>query len=158
MECLNTPQSAAQRHLFFAERQASHLPKDVDASSKRDVRSVAVIGAGTMGGGIAMNFINVGIPVLLVDRDEAAIEKGIGIIRKNYQSAIKKGRLTEEQVDGLIGLLMPVVDYQKLSDVDLVIEAVFEDMDVKKQVFSQLDNHCKPGCILASNTSTLTLT
>lgn len=155
MECLNTPQSAAQRHLFFAERQASHLPKDVDASSKRDVRSVAVIGAGTMGGGIAMNFINVGIPVLLVDRDEAAIEKGIGIIRKNYQSAIKKGRLTEEQVDGLIALLMPVVDYQKLSDVDLVIEAVFEDMDVKKQVFSQLDSHCKPGCILASNTSTL---
>lgn len=155
MECLNTPQSAAQRHLFFAERQASHLPKDVTSKATREIRSVAVIGAGTMGGGIAMNFINVGIPVRLVDRDEEAIAKGIATIRKNYQSAIKKGRLTEQDVEGLINLLTPTVKYHELAEVDLVIEAVFEDMAVKKQVFQQLDEHCKPGVILASNTSTL---
>lgn len=155
MECMATPESAAQRHLFFAERQAAHLPKEIASTPVRDIQSVAVIGAGTMGGGIAMNFINVGIPVKLVDRDMAAIEKGIGIIRKNYQSAIKKGRLTEEKVEQIVSLITPVVEYSDLAECDLVIEAVFEDMNVKKQVFKQLDEHCKAGAILASNTSTL---
>lgn len=155
MHCLNTPQSEALRHLFFAERQAAKLPKDVNKTDLREIKSVAVIGAGTMGGGIAMNFINVGIPVKLVDRDQDFIEKGIKIIAKNYEGAIRKGKITEEKRDALLSLITPTTHYEELADCDLVIEAVFEDLTVKQQVFRQLDQHCKPGAILATNTSTL---
>ncbi len=155
MECINSPESAGQRHIFFAERAASKipdLPKDV---ALRDIKKVAVIGSGTMGGGIAMNFASKGIPVYMVDVDEAAIERGLGVVRANYARGIKKGRITEEQLEQLMGLFTPTTDYAALADADLVIEAVFENMALKKEIFSRLDAVCKPGAILATNTSTL---
>lgn len=155
MECMKTPQARAQQHFFFAERAASHV-KDYDKSTPvRDIKKVGVIGAGTMGGGIAMNFANAGIPVVMLELKQEALDKGLALIRKNYENTAKKGRLTAEGVEQRMALLQGTTEYADLGDVDLVIEAVFEKMEVKQQVFSTLDEVCKPGAILATNTSTL---
>jgi len=157
MQCMDTPQARAQQHFFFAERAAASLatlPKD---TSTRSIQSVGIIGAGTMGGGIAMNFVNVGIPVVILEVEQAALDKGLALIRKNYENSAKKGKLSQEQVEQRMALLTGTTQYDDLSQVDLVIEAVFEKMSVKKSVFEALDKVCKPGAILASNTSTLDL-
>ena len=152
---LVSPESAAQRHVFFAEREVAKVPGLDKNTPKREINQVAVIGAGTMGGGIAMNFANAGIPVRLLEVKEDALERGVAVIRKNYENTAKKGRITAEQVEQRMALIQPTLSYDDLGDVDLVIEAVFENMDVKEAVFSELDRVCKPGAILATNTSTL---
>jgi 3-hydroxyacyl-CoA dehydrogenase len=150
-----TPESRALRHVFFAERAASKIP-DVPADTpQREIKSVAVIGAGTMGGGISMNFLNAGIPVKILEMKQEALDKGIATIRKNYESQVKKGKLKADKYDQRMGLLSTTLDYKDLKDADLVIEAVFEEMGVKQKVFETLDATMKPGAILASNTSTL---
>ena len=155
MECMNTPQARAQQHFFFAERAAGHVSDFDKSTSERSIEKVAVIGAGTMGGGIAMNFANAGIPVTMLELKQEALDKGLALIRKNYENSAKKGKLTQEQVETRMALLSGTTTYDDLADVDLVIEAVFEKMEVKKTVFTTLDKVCKPGAILASNTSTL---
>jgi 3-hydroxyacyl-CoA dehydrogenase len=148
-------QSAAQRHMFFAERQAAKidgLPRDI---ALRDIKKVGIIGAGTMGGGIAMNFLSKGFPVTIVEMAQENLDRGVGVIRKNYENSAAKGRFTSEQVESMMGLLTPSLSMEALADCDLVIEAVYESMDVKKDVFGKLDTICKPGAILASNTSYL---
>lgn len=157
MECMKSPQARAQQHFFFAERAAGHVADFDKTTPVRDIQSVGIIGAGTMGGGIAMNFANAGIPVVMLELKQEALEKGLALIRRNYENSAKKGKLTQEQVEQRMSLLNGTTEYAGLSDVDLVIEAVFEKMEVKKQVFGQLDAVCKPGAILASNTSTLDL-
>ncbi|MEJ8810385.1 3-hydroxyacyl-CoA dehydrogenase NAD-binding domain-containing protein [Variovorax ureilyticus] len=150
-----SPESKAMRHLFFAERQAARipgLPKDVEL---RPVRSVGVLGAGTMGGGIAMNFANAGIPTTLVDTTQEALDRGLGIIRRNYEATAAKGRMTTEQVEQRMGLIHGAIVDGALADCDLVIEAVFENMDLKKKVCARLGALCRPGAIIATNTSTL---
>jgi 3-hydroxyacyl-CoA dehydrogenase len=152
---IETPQSKALRHAFFGERAAAKIP-DVGAEHKpRAIRSVAVIGAGTMGGGITMNFLNAGIPVTLVEAQREALDRGVDTIRKNYDNTAKKGKLTAEQVGQRMGLLRPTLAYEDIGEADLVIEAVFEDYAIKEQVFKRLDTLAKPGAILATNTSTL---
>ncbi|MDX9844884.1 MAG: 3-hydroxyacyl-CoA dehydrogenase NAD-binding domain-containing protein [Aquabacterium sp.] len=154
---MQTPESRALRHVFAAERAASKI-SDVPADTPvRPIAKVGVIGAGTMGGGIAMNFLNAGIPVVMLETKAEALERGVGTIRKNYENSLKKGKLTQDKLDARMALLQPTLDYADLAEVDLVIEAVFEDMGVKQQVFEKLDSVCKPGAILASNTSTLDL-
>ena len=156
-ELHDSTESAAQRHVFFAERETSKIP-DVPASTETiTVRSVGVIGAGTMGGGIAMNFLNAGLPVTLVEMNQAALDRGLAVIRTNYENTAKKGRLTLEQVEQRMGLITATLGLEALGQVDLVIEAVFESMAVKKEVFAKLDRIAKPGAILASNTSFLNL-
>ena len=152
-----TPESAALRHIFAAERAASKIPDVGDDVKPRDVKSVAVIGAGTMGGGIAMNFLNAGIPVKMLEMKQEALDKGLATIRKNYEAQVKKGKLKQDKYDQRMALLTPTLKYEDIADADLVIEAVFEDMAVKQAVFTQLDAVAKPGAILASNTSTLDL-
>jgi 3-hydroxyacyl-CoA dehydrogenase len=155
MKLMTGSQSAAQRHMFFAERQAAKidgLPKDTQL---RDIKKVGVIGAGTMGGGITMNFLQKGIPVTIVEMVQENLDRGVGVIRKNYEASAAKGRYTSEQVEKMMGLLTPSLSLEDLADCDLVIEAVYESMDVKKDVFGKLDTICKPGAILASNTSYL---
>ncbi|MBB4155252.1 3-hydroxyacyl-CoA dehydrogenase [Sphingomonas jinjuensis] len=155
MKLMMGTQSAAQRHLFFAERQAAKID-DVAADVKlRDIRKVGIIGAGTMGGGIAMNFLSAGIPVTIVEMQADALERGTGIIRKNYEATAAKGRMKPEQVEQAMGALTPTLKLEDLADCDLVIEAVYENMDVKKELFGKLDAIVKPGAILASNTSYL---
>ncbi|KVR60360.1 3-hydroxyacyl-CoA dehydrogenase NAD-binding domain-containing protein [Burkholderia ubonensis] len=150
-----TPESRALRHAFFGERAASKIP-DVPADTPvREVRRVAVIGAGTMGGGIAMNFVNAGLPVVLLETKQDALDRGLATIRKNYDAQVKKGKLTQEKLDARMALITPTLSYADLKDADLIIEAVFEELGVKEQVFRQLDEAAKPGAILASNTSTL---
>ena len=157
MTLMNTPESRALRHVFAAERAAAKLP-DVPADTPlRDIQRVGVIGAGTMGGGITMNFLNAGIPVALLETKQEALDKGIATIRKNYENSMKKGKLTPAQVAERMGLVTPTLAYDSFKDVDLVIEAVFENMGVKETVFRTLDEVCKPGAILASNTSYLNL-
>lgn len=156
-ECASDPQSKALQHVFFAERKAKKvpgLPRDVEL---KPVESVAMIGAGTMGGGIAMNFANVGIPVVLLEMSEEALEKGLGIIRKNYEASAKKGRISDADVEQRMALLTGTTEYKDLADADLVIEAVFENMDIKKEVFSTLSDTVRPDAILASNTSYLNI-
>ncbi|MFU5112093.1 3-hydroxyacyl-CoA dehydrogenase NAD-binding domain-containing protein [Pseudomonas aeruginosa] len=148
-------QSKALRHVFFAEREAARIPGIGDDIRLRRIAKVAVIGAGTMGGGIAMNFANAGIPVALLEREGAALERGLTQIRKNYEVSLKRGKLTAEQMQQRMELLFGTLDYADLADADLVIEAVFEKMEIKQQVFRTLDKLCKPGAILASNTSSL---
>lgn len=155
MSCMQSPQARAQQHLFFAERAATKVPGVNPKTPPRSIEKVAVIGSGTMGGGIAMNFLNAGIATTMLDLNGEALDRGIGVIRNNYTISAKKGRLTEEQVDQRMGLLTATTDYQAIADVDLVIEAVFERMDIKQTVFKTLDEVCKPGAILATNTSTL---
>ncbi|HWV59019.1 MAG TPA: 3-hydroxyacyl-CoA dehydrogenase NAD-binding domain-containing protein, partial [Sphingopyxis sp.] len=155
MKLMFGSQSAAQRHIFFAERQAAKidgLPKD---TALRDVKKVGVIGAGTMGGGISMNFLQKGIPVTIVEMAQDALDRGVGVVRKNYDASAAKGRFKPEQVDQMMGLLTPSLSLDDLADCDLIIEAVYENMDVKKDIFGKLDKIAKPGAILASNTSYL---
>ncbi|MDQ2926778.1 MAG: 3-hydroxyacyl-CoA dehydrogenase NAD-binding domain-containing protein [Pseudomonadota bacterium] len=150
-----TPESKALRHVFMAERAASKIA-DVPADTPlREIKKVAVIGAGTMGGGIAMNFLNAGLPVVMLETKQEALDKGVGIMRKNYEAQVKKGKLKQDKLDERMALLTTTLKYDDLKDADLVIEAVFEDMGVKEQVFKTLDEVMKPGAILASNTSTL---
>ena len=155
VKLLASDQSKAQRHAFFAERQVAKIadvPKDTPS---RPVKTAAVIGCGTMGGGIAMNFANAGIPVTVFEVSQAALDKGLGIIGQNYAATVSKGRLSQEDMNTRLGLISNTVSYDDLSDADVVIEAVFEDMALKREVFGQLDAACKPEAILATNTSTL---
>ncbi|MEO8524142.1 MAG: 3-hydroxyacyl-CoA dehydrogenase NAD-binding domain-containing protein, partial [Caldimonas sp.] len=155
MALMVTPESKALRHVFMAERASSKIA-DVPADTPlRKIEKVAVIGAGTMGGGIAMNFLNAGIPVVMLEMKQEALDKGVGIMRKNYEAQVKKGKLKQDKLDERMALLGTTLKYDDLKDADLVIEAVFEDMGVKQQVFRTLDEVMKPGAILASNTSTL---
>ncbi|MFZ2650943.1 MAG: 3-hydroxyacyl-CoA dehydrogenase NAD-binding domain-containing protein [Burkholderiaceae bacterium] len=154
---MNTPQSKALRHTFMAERATQKIP-DVPADTpRRNIARVAVIGAGTMGGGIAMNFLNAGIPVVVLEASQAALDKGLAVVRKNYEAQVTKGKLSLGDLDKRIALLSTTLNYADLKDADLVIEAVFEEMGVKEVVFRTLDEVMKPGAILASNTSTLDL-
>jgi 3-hydroxyacyl-CoA dehydrogenase len=148
-------ESVALRHVFFAEREAGRVPGITADTQLRTVKRVAVIGAGTMGGGIAMNFVNAGIPVTLLEAKGEALDRGLTQIRKNYEISVQRGKLSAEQLEQRMELLQGTLDYADLADVDLVIEAVFESLEIKQQVFRTLDNVCKPGAILASNTSTL---
>jgi 3-hydroxyacyl-CoA dehydrogenase len=150
---VETTESKSLRHAFFAERQTSKIPDVPDDTPVREVKKAAVLGAGTMGGGIAMNFANAGIPVTLIDMNQAAVDKGIGIIRKNYAATVSKGRLKQEDMDRRMALIKPSTELP--SDADIYVEAVFERMDVKQDVFRKLDAIAKPGAILATNTSTL---
>lgn len=156
-ECLFSEQSKALIHVFLAEREAAKIPDVPKETPARPVTSVGIVGAGTMGGGIAMVFANAGIQVLLQDADQAALDRGMAIIQKNYAGSVKRGRMTQEFVEARLPLIKPTLGYEGFSHVDLVIEAVFENMAVKKQVFEQLDRVCKPGVILGSNTSTLNI-
>ena len=152
---MNTPESRALRHAFIGERAAAKIP-DVPADTPvREIKRVAVIGAGTMGGGIAMNFLNAGIPVVLLEMKPEALDRGIATIRKNYENTVKKGKLSADKMEARMTLLTPSLSYDDIGDCDLVIEAVFEDIGVKEQVFTKLDAVMKQGAILASNTSTL---
>ena len=152
-----TPESKALRHAFFAERAASKIPDVPESTPVREINKVAVIGAGTMGGGIAMNFLNAGTPVVMLEMKQEALDKGLAIIRKNYEAQVKKGKLKEDKYAERMALLSTTLSYAELGDADLVIEAVFEEIGVKQKVFEQLDAVMKPGAILASNTSTLDL-
>ena len=152
---LGTTQSKAQRYVFFAERQAAKVADIPADTPTRKIAKVGVIGAGTMGGGIAMNFLSAGIPVTIVETSKEALDHGVSIMRRNYENTAKKGRLTMAEVEERMGKLSPTLDFNVLADADLVIEAVFEDMDLKKSVFERLDSIAKPGAILASNTSYL---
>lgn len=156
-ELVSSTESAAQRYFFFAERSTAKVPgigKDVE---KLPIKSVGVLGAGTMGGGIAMNFLNAGIPVTLVETNQAALDRGIGVIRKNYENTAAKGRMTSEQVEQRMALITPSLSKADLGDADLIIEAVFEELGLKKEIFGELDQIAKKGAILASNTSFLDL-
>ncbi|MDT8320856.1 MAG: 3-hydroxyacyl-CoA dehydrogenase NAD-binding domain-containing protein, partial [Xanthomonadales bacterium] len=153
MELMDSPESAGLRHVFFAERQASKIDDIPRDTPLRPVRSVGIVGAGTMGGGIAMSFANAGIPVTLLEIDQPALDRGIGIVRKNYERSAAKGRFSAEQVEQFMGLIGGTTSYADLADADLVIEAVFENPQIKYEVFRKLDEVCKPGAILASNTS-----
>ena len=148
-------ESKALRHVFFAEREAARIPNLPPDVTLRQVAKVGVLGAGTMGGGIAMNFANAGIPTVLVDTSQAALDRGLGLIRSNYEASAAKGRITLQQVEHCMGLLSSGLDDSAFADCDLVIEAVFENMELKKQVCARLGKVCKPGAILATNTSTL---
>ncbi|QNE31146.1 3-hydroxyacyl-CoA dehydrogenase [Sphingomonas sp. NBWT7] len=148
-------QSAAQRHLFFAERQAAKID-DVDPKTPlRPINKVGVIGAGTMGGGISMNFLSAGIPVTIVEMQQEALDRGTGVMRKNYEASAAKGRIKPDAPEKAMGLVTPTLNLEDLADCDLIIEAVYENMDVKKELFTKLDAIAKPGAILASNTSYL---
>lgn len=157
VELMQGVQSAAQRHYFFASRQAWNIPDVPADTSTIPVNNVGILGAGTMGAGIAMNFLNVGIPVTIVETTQTALDRGLRNIRTNYENTAKKGRLTAEDVERRMALLTPTLEFGNLSDADLVIEAVFENMDVKKDIFGKLDRIVKQGAILASNTSALDL-
>jgi len=155
MNLMFTPECRAMRHLFLAQRAASKIADVPSDTPQRKVESVAVIGAGTMGGGIAMNFLNAGIPVAIVETAQEALDRGVATIRKNYEAQVKKGKLKQDKYDQRMALLTPTLKMADIGKADLVIEAVFEDMGVKEKVFQQIDALAKPGAILASNTSTL---
>ncbi len=155
MSLMGTPESKALRHAFIGERAASKIADVPEDTPQRAIKAVAVIGAGTMGGGIAMNFLNAGIPVKMLEMKQEALDRGVATIRKNYESQVKKGKLKQDKYDGRMALLTTTLAYGDIKDADLVIEAVFEEMGVKEKVFKTLDEVMKPGAILASNTSTL---
>ena len=155
LELVAGVQSAAQRYVFFAERAVWKIPDVPDETPKLPIRQVGVIGAGTMGGGIAMNFLNVGLPVTIVETNQAALDRGLATIRRNYENTAKRGRLTQDELEKRMGLLTGSLSLDALAQSDLVIEAVFENMEVKKELFAKLDGIAKPGAILASNTSYL---
>ena len=152
---MQTPESKALRHLFMAERAASKIPDVPSDTAQRAINSVAVIGAGTMGGGISMNFMNAGVPVKMLEMKQEALDRGIATIRKNYESQVKKGKLKQDKYEQRMSLLTTTLNYDDIKGADMVIEAVFEEMGVKEAVFKELDRVMKPGAILASNTSTL---
>jgi len=153
MECMQSPQSAGMRHIFFAERQASKIEGLSKDTPRRPVDSVGVIGGGTMGGGIAMSFANAGIRVTMIEISDEALQRGLSIVERNYAGSVKRGKISEEKATACRGLISGSTDYAALAEVDMVIEAVFEDPDLKKKIFKQLDAVCKPGAILATNTS-----
>jgi 3-hydroxyacyl-CoA dehydrogenase len=155
MKLIMGKQSAALRHVFFAERKASKIDGIAEDIALRPINRVGVIGAGTMGGGISMNFLSAGIPVTIVEMVQEALDRGTATIRKNYEATASKGKMTAQQVEGAMGLLKPTLNFDDLAECDLIIEAVYESMDVKKDVFGRLDKIAKPGAILASNTSYL---
>jgi 3-hydroxyacyl-CoA dehydrogenase len=155
MALMLTPECKALRHAFLGERAASKIPDVPEDTPQRAIQRVAVIGAGTMGGGISMNFLNAGIPVTLLEMKQDALDRGIATIRKNYESQVKKGKLKQDKYEQRMALLTPTLNYADIAQADLVIEAVFEEMGVKQTVFKKLDEVMKPGAILASNTSTL---
>ncbi len=157
MELHDSIESAAQRYVFFAERQTSKIPDVPKETPTRDIATVGVIGAGTMGGGITMNFLNAGTPVTLVEQNEEALERGLSVIRKNYESSAKKGRMSADDAERRMALITPSTNYDSLFACDLIIEAVFETMPIKKDVFGKIDKIAKDGAILASNTSYLDL-
>jgi len=157
LHLMQTTECKSLRHAFISERAASKIPDVPPDTPVRDIRKAAVIGAGTMGGGIAMNFANAGIPVVLLETRQEALDKGLATIRKNYENTLKKGKLTQDKFDQRVALIGGTLDYAAIADADIVIEAVFEDMGVKETVFRKLDEVMKPGAILASNTSTLDL-
>ncbi|MEG9861649.1 MAG: 3-hydroxyacyl-CoA dehydrogenase NAD-binding domain-containing protein [Parvularculales bacterium] len=154
-ELVSGVQSAAQRYVFFAERQVAKIPDVSRETPLVDVRKVGIIGAGTMGGGIAMNFANAGIPVTIVEAEAARLESGLGVVRKNYENTARKGRITQDDVETRMGRLTPSTSLDDLADCDMVIEAVFENMALKKEIFAKLDSIVKPGSVLATNTSAL---
>ena len=153
LECMRDPQSVALQHMFFAEREAAKVIGISPDTEQRDIRKVGVIGGGTMGGGIAMSFANAGIQVTLIEVNEEALDRGLAIVAKNYAGSVKRNKLSAEQATQCQDLISGSTDYSALQDVDLVIEAVFEDPDLKKDIFQRLDVVCKPGAILATNTS-----
>jgi 3-hydroxyacyl-CoA dehydrogenase len=155
MELMTGTQARAQQYFFFAERKAAKVENVPEGTLPREIRRVGVIGAGTMGGGISMNFLSAGIPVTIVEMAQDALDRGTGVMRKNYEASAAKGRITSEQVEGAMGLLKPSLSLDDLADCDLIIEAVFENMEVKKEIFTKLDAIAGPGAILASNTSYL---
>jgi len=157
MELMSGTQSKAQQYFFFAERKAAKIEGVPEDTMPREVKKVGVIGAGTMGGGISMNFLSAGIPVTIVEMAQEALDRGTGVMRKNYEATAAKGRMTAEQVEQAIGLLSPTLEFDALKDCDLIIEAVFEQMEIKKEIFGRLDKTVKPGAILASNTSYLNI-
>lgn len=157
LELQASDQSKAQRHVFFAEREVVRIPGLPDDQPTREIKSVGILGAGTMGGGIAMSFANAGIPVVLLDVKQEFIDRGMAVIKKNYANTVAKGSLKQEVMDKRMSLIKPTLAYEDLKNVDLIIEAVFEDMAIKKEVFTKLDAVCKPGAILASNTSYLNI-
>ena len=155
VELMGTPESRALRHAFIGERSASKIPDVPGDTPTRKIARVGVIGAGTMGGGITMNFLNAGIPVTMLEMQQEALDKGMATIRRNYENSMKKGKLTQEKLDQRMGMLTGTLSYDDFKDADLIIEAVFEDIGVKEAVFKKLDEVARPGAILASNTSTL---
>jgi 3-hydroxyacyl-CoA dehydrogenase len=157
MGLMTGTQSKAQQYFFFAERKAAKIENIPEDTQPRSVKKVGVIGAGTMGGGISMNFLSAGIPVTIYEMNQEALDRGTGVMRKNYEATAAKGRMTGEQVEKAMGLLNPTLDFNALADCDLIIEAVFEQMDVKKDIFTRLDKVMKQGAILASNTSYLNI-
>ena len=155
LECLLHPQREAMIHIFFGERTAGKIldvPKDTETQK---IGSAGVVGSGTMGGGIAMNFANAGIPVIVLDQDEKNLERGIGVIEKNYQMMVDRGRLSQEMKDGVMSLITPSLNYEDLGDCDIVVEAVYENLELKQEIFKKLDDVVKGDAILASNTSGL---
>ena len=154
-ECHKSDKARAQIHLFFAERAAGKIPDVPRTTPTRKVERAAVLGAGTMGGGIAMNFVNVGIPVTLVEQNEEALRRGLAVIRGNYEATAAKGRIAAADVETRMGLIEPTTDYGRIAAADIVVEAVFEEMDIKKEVFRKIDGIARDGAILATNTSTL---
>ena len=157
MECLFSDQSKAMIHVFFGDREVAKIPDIPKETPLISVNRAAVVGAGTMGGGIAMVFANAGIPVLLKETDQAALDRGMANIRKNYETSVKRGRFTQQFADERLKLITPTLTYEGFENADMVTEAVFEGMALKKQIFGELDRVCKPGAILASNTSTLNI-
>ncbi len=155
LSLMMTPESKALRHAFFGERAASKIPDVPEDTPLRTIATVGVIGAGTMGGGISMNFLNAGIPVTILETQQQALDRGVATIRKNYEAQVKKGKLKPEKYEERMALLKTTLSYEDLKSCDLIIEAVFEEIGVKQQVFEKLDSVAKPGAILASNTSTL---
>ena len=154
-ECVVSTESKALRHLFFAEREVAKVPDIPKDTPAKDIKRAAVIGAGTMGGGIAMTYANAGIPVLLKDVDDAALQRGLATIRRNYDVTMSKGKMTAEQVEKTMALITPTTTYDGFDQVDIVVEAVFENMELKKTTFAELGKVTRPDCVLASNSSTL---
>ena len=157
MALIGSTQSKAQRHVFFAERAAAKIADIGPDVATKPIQRVGVIGAGTMGGGISMNFLSAGIPVTMVETSKDALERGVSIMRKNYENTARKGRMTMDEVEARMGRLTPTLDFGALAEADLVIEAVYENMDLKKSIFERLDGVARPGAILASNTSYLSI-
>jgi len=154
-DCVVSAESKALRHVFFAEREAAKIPDAPAGTEARVIARAAVVGAGTMGGGIAMTYANAGIPVLLKEIDQAAIDRGLATIRRNYESSVSKGKMTPQALERTMGLITPTTSYDGFDSVDIVVEAVFENMDLKKATFVELGRVTRPDCILASNSSTL---
>jgi len=155
LELLASPESKAQRYFFFAERDAAKIPDVPPDTPAKEIKKAAVLGAGTMGGGIAMNFANASIPVTVIEVSREPLERGLGVVRKNYEATASKGRLTAADVERRMGLIHGAMDLGAIADADIVVEAVFEDMPIKKDVFAKLDKICKADAVLATNTSTL---